>query len=172
MNPFSTHRPYWFLTGLLLVMNLGLIAYLVWPAPGEQVRSPEEREERLLRYFEGHLNLDEAQLAEFQVAWREFHLQSREADQQMRQLRHQFHEELTSPDRDEARLNSLTEELAIIARDRETRLIRHFDRLAAICRPEQVDALRQRFGAMIGPPGQGRGQRRGPVPPPGDLPPP
>lgn len=164
MNKLSPDKFPWIIVALMVAINIGLLGYMALgdstkPSPPH---SKEQRQERLITYFQKSIGLDQQQSDEFAELWEVFHDEA-QADRQVNmQLRDQLHQAISSPDRDQQVVDSLLQLTASKVIAHERIVMEHFDKLFAVCTPEQQAKLGKAFTKMMA---KGPGmEREGPRP--------
>ena len=122
--------------GVLLLLNVGLLAFLLTRRP-----PPEPPFEFLSR----KIGLDAAQQAEYKILREAHHAQIIARQQKNEDLHRTFFEMMTAPVVDSLRLRQLTDSIATIKKEEEIITFWHFRAVRGICRPEQVG----QFDAVI-----------------------
>lgn len=151
MNKLAPDKFPWIVVALMVTINIGLLGYMAWgdntrPLPPQ---SKEQRQQRLVTYFQENIGLDEKQSNEFTELWEAFHDESQADRQANMQLRNQLHEAIVSPGRDQQVVDSLLQLTASKVIAHERIVMEHFDKLFAICTPEQQEKLGEAFTNMM-----------------------
>ncbi|MDP5169203.1 MAG: hypothetical protein NWR72_03075 [Bacteroidia bacterium] len=172
MNWFTQHKVPWLIAGLLLVMNAAILTYFMMPSPPVNLEglTKQERDERLVQFFQKSLDLDPPQEDSFRVVLLRFHETFRLERQQIDKIRIHMLSEMVSPTRSDSTMEQILQNLTDLGKEHEMSLMNCYDRLAGICSPNQIPALREEFTNMVnnGPKGDGPG--RPPRPRGGDRP--
>ena len=150
------------LFGLLVILNLGLLGWIVWrethPPLAEQ-RPPE-------RIIAQQLNLDEDQKTAFRQK-RQAHFQHiHPIVQALMEDKRKLIAIATAPQIDSAQLNRVLDDISIHQRQIDAQLVDHLRDLKSVCRPDQQQDLERYFLRIImnqssgrrqgGPPGRNR----------------
>lgn len=165
MNTIAPEKFSWIVVAVMVAINIGLLGYIALGEKKSQTGPPqskEQRQERLIAYFQENIGLDQNQSDEFSELWEAFHVEAQADRQANMQLRDQLHEAIASPDRDQEEVDSLLQLTASKVIAHERIVMEHFDKLFAVCTPEQQAKLGEAFTKMMakGPgPGRERGRR-------------
>lgn len=152
MNKLAPDKFPWIVVALMVAINIGLLGYMVMGEKESETRTPqsrEQRQKRLITYFQENIGLDQDQSGEFTELWEAFHVEAQADRQANIQLRDQLHQAIASPNRDQQEVDSLLQLTASRVIAHERIVMEHFDKLFAVCTPEQQAKLGEAFTNMI-----------------------
>lgn len=152
MNTIAPEKFSWIVVAVMVAINIGLLGYIVMGENKRQTRplqSKEQRKERLIAYFQENIGLDQKQSDEFSELWEAFHVEAQADRQANMQLRDQLHHAIASPDRDQRVVDSLLQLTTSKVIAHERIVMEHFDKLFAVCTPEQREKLGEAFTKMM-----------------------
>lgn len=138
---------------VLFLLNMATLGFMVFR--GEQGLGPPPGPDRLI--VEG-LRLDKAQIQQFEELKAEHRRQMQERDLQQKATQHQLWQLLRTSSPDTTLANSLIDNLAVLEKEKKKRTFEHFQKLRAICRPEQqalFDSLIEEISKVMMPPPRG-----------------
>lgn len=138
---------------VLFLLNLATLGFMVFR--GEQGPGPHSGPDRLI--VEG-LRLDKAQIRQFEELKAEHRGQMQERDLQQKATQHQLWQLLRTSLPDTTLSNSLIDNLAMLEKEKKKLTFEHFQKLRAICRPEQqalFDSLIEEISKALMPPPRG-----------------
>lgn len=165
MNKLAPDKFPWIVVAVMVAINIGLLGYIALREKKSQTGPPqprEQRQQRLITYFQEKINLDQNQSDQFAELWEAFHVEAQADRQATMQLRDQLHQAIASPSRDQRVVDSLLELSGARVIAHERAVMEHFDKLFTVCTPEQQAKLGEAFTSMMarGPgPGRERGRR-------------
>lgn len=152
MNKLAPDKFPWIVVAVMVAINISLLGYIALGEKKSQTRplqSKEQRQDRLIAYFQENIGLDQNQSDQFAELWEAFHVEA-QADRQVNiQLRDQLHEAIASPNRDQQEVDSLLQLTASKVIAHERIVMEHFDKLFAVCTPEQQAKLGEAFTNMM-----------------------
>lgn len=154
----------------LIVMNLGLLAFLFFAKPPKtEMAQPQEHpfgptagEPKLI--IIDRLHFDKGQVAQYETLIEEHRRIINETDNQIRETKNKLYATLNDGNKGSA--DSFQTILTQLHRKIEDTHYNHFEAIKKICKPEQLvyfDALTKDLAGFFGSP---PGKRKGPPPPP------
>lgn len=152
MNKLVPDKFPWIVVALMAAINIGLLGYMVMGENKREIPIPQAREERqkhLITYFQENIGLDQNQSDEFAELWEAFHVKAQAGRQANIHLRDQLHKAIASPDRDQRVVDSLLQITTSKVIAHERIVMEHFDKLFAVCTPEQREKLGEAFTKMM-----------------------
>lgn len=135
MNIFEKHRFSAFAIGLLVLMNLALIAFIAFP----HVTSTDNRfKERLGKDFiSNKLNFSDEQKSQM-LKLRQLHRsEMRDLEREVNQKRQELFNLIKSGNYSEEQIQVITSEIGIAVAEIEKSSFKHFNDIRALCTPEQ-----------------------------------
>ena len=136
MNIFEKHRFSAFAIGLLVIMNLALIAFIAFP----YVTSTDNRfKERLGKDFiSNKLNFSDEQKSQM-FELRQLHRSEiRNLQREVNQKRQELFNLMKADDHSEEQIQIITDEIGMAVAEIEKSTFKHFSSIRALCTPEQL----------------------------------
>ncbi|MFZ2340834.1 MAG: periplasmic heavy metal sensor [Bacteroidales bacterium] len=181
MKPENRTRMMIWAIVVLAVLNITTILTIMYHRhePGPEITVPvsgtigeENSSVRFSgRWFRDELDLSAEQMNRFREFNPAFRQHVRNINLQLNDLRRKMLDEMSSPDSDSARLNSLADSVGYLHADLKRQTYRYYMNFKDICNEEQKEKLDRLFGEMFaadvqtgrygpgGPYGKGRGRR-------------
>ena len=188
MNNSTNNRWLTVITLLLLTANIATLTILwVHHRGGDRgdnkLPPPPPGGGQVFEFITNELKLDSAQQAAFRKLRDEHQAGQKDIQDSIRKVKDAFFELLKQPNIDDAAVQAAAKKASETEQQLELLTFRHFQKLRAICNPEQQkkfdtiiqDVLRHMApprNRMGPPPGEGPGRFTPPGRPPGDEPPP
>ncbi len=142
------------LVGILVVLNLILVLFLVWPHL-PFAREPGGRDQNLSReadrFMERQIGLSPEQAKQFEENRRNFRRNSDVLRQKIRDNRKQLTTGLFAPDT-ASEAGRLLDEMAICTRQLEEMSFQHIKGIRDSCNPEQADKLKKLLEELLNQP--------------------
>lgn len=178
MKENNKYQMLWIAIGLLLVLNIGLLAWFTFFSQKAQNVHPRQR-----LFLEKELSFDAKQAESYRLLRQTHAKQINQLREQVKMLKEAYYKDLTQTNISDEVLR--TKAVAIEAKmvDADVLTFRHFQQVRQLCTPEQqkrfdeiiIDLLHsiERPGGGPPPPREGHRPMDGPPPPPrDDMPPP
>ena len=145
--------------GILVLLNLALLAFLWYSPKPEEAPHPEKK---MFQHISRVLDLNEEQQAEFEALRKSYFQENRELHRHIRENKRAILHALEHSEYDSTKLEDLSRDNAALHYEMEQLMISHFQELEALCTPEQREELHHLFIRSLREhgPGKGHGKHR------------
>ena len=145
---------------ILILLNIGTLAFL-WIQKSPGMHPPHHGGGGPFEFLSNELNLSEQQREQYKQLRDEHHSEVEGLQEAGREMRHQFFDQLHGASSDSLQVEKLATDIASNQRQIELITFHHFQKVRAICSPEQqkkfddvIDEALRMMAPRPGPPGR------------------
>ncbi|MGC4035363.1 MAG: hypothetical protein QM764_05325 [Chitinophagaceae bacterium] len=155
-NTASNNRALIFLIIILLLTNIAVLAYFLWPKATDKAANAEKNKYKLLEPLKNEVGFNDAQIAEYKKIKDSRTGRIKGKVEDLRRVRDNFYHLLSLGNANDSLLNSASDSIAYRQKLLDLETYSHFKQLRTICRPEQeakydsmVQHIVHRWGSPI-----------------------
>jgi len=155
MSNASNNKALIFLVIILLLTNIAVLAYFLWPKQPDKLANPEKNKYKLLEPLKNEVGFSDSQIADYKKIKDSRTGRIRSKVEDLRKVRDNFYRLLSVENAGDSLLNIYSDSIAYRQKLLDLETYTHFKLLRKLCTPEQeakYDSMVQRIVHRWGSP--------------------